>query len=255
MYTFVNFFLNPFNLFFLITGLGIANLWRRRRESRRRLLLLTAPFLAMAIIFTPAASFLALGSLEWQYPPLAQRPAGVQALVVLSGDLDPPNDSRAYAVLGMDTFHRCLYAATLYRQGPPCLVFLSGGKVDPKQRGPTLAAAMRDFLLTQGIPVERLVIEDRSRTTYENAVETTRLLQQRGIDEIVLISDAAHLSRGVRCFQRQGVRVVPAGCRYRTADFKRRLSDFWPSLEGAGKIREACHEWLGRAWYSVRGRI
>ncbi len=134
-------------------------------------------------------------------------------------------------------------------------MILSGGKVDPKREGPTLAVAMRDFLRKQGIAEEHLLIEDRSRTTHENAVEVSKLLAEVGIDDILLVTNATHLYRAERCFRRQGLKVTAAGCRYRATKFDGSLSDFWPNPGSARETQDVCHEWLGVVWYWLHGRI
>jgi uncharacterized SAM-binding protein YcdF (DUF218 family) len=146
-----------------------------------------------------------------------------------------------------DTVIRCLHAARLYRQGPPCLVVATGDAV--------AAALMRDFLVEQGVAKADLLVEGGSTTTYESAVETRKLLRERGIERIVLVSDATHLPRAGRCFSAQGFEVTPAGCHYRATSYSASFPGFLPSPGGARDVTEAMHEWLGLGWYWLRGRI
>lgn len=243
----------PTVLLSLLAALALANLWRKRQESRRRLLLLTVPFVLLFVWCLPVTSYLALGSLEWSQPPLEERPADAEAIVVLSGYLRVLDEKGTQVELGEDTLYRCLKAAEVYHEGKPCPVVVSGGKVDSATPGPSLAAAMRDFLREQGVAASDLIVEDRSRTTYENAVESCRLLDERGIHKIVLVTDAAHLRRAVACFHKQGADVVPCGCRYRALgiDWARA---FLPDPAAARGCRDACHEWLGIGWYRLNGR-
>jgi uncharacterized SAM-binding protein YcdF (DUF218 family) len=245
----------PTVLLVLLTLVALANLWRKRQEGRRRLLLVTIPFVFLALLCMPAASYLALGSLEWSYPPLAERPADVQAVVVLSGDIHPLNEEGTRVELGEDTLYRCLKAAEVYHQGKQCRVVVSGGKVDPAMPGPSLAEAMGNFLRGQGVAANDLIVEDRSQTTHENAVESCRLLNERGIHKIVLITDAAHLNRAAACFRKQGAEVVPCGCRYRALGIDWSLPAFLPNPAAARGVQDACHEWLGIAWYRLHGWV
>ena len=86
-----------------------------------------------------------------------------------------------------------VYAARLYHQGKPRLIVVSGGKVDAGVPGPTLAQAMRDLLVGQGIKENDLLVEDQSRTTYENALLTAKILSRRGIRQIVLVTSAVDM--------------------------------------------------------------
>ena len=131
------------------------------------------------------------------YPPHDEVPGDAGAMVVLSGYVRPPGKMLPEAELGSDTLLRCLHAARLYK-AKPCLVIVSGGQVDPSTPGPTLARVMHDFLLGQGVKEEDLLMEDRSRTTYENAVLSGDILSRRGIDKLVLVTSASHMPRGER---------------------------------------------------------
>jgi uncharacterized SAM-binding protein YcdF (DUF218 family) len=114
---------------------------------------------------------------------------------------------------------------------------------------------MRDFLVQLEVPAADILVEDRSRTTWENAVEAHKVLKPLGIHKILLVTDAAHLCRAERCFRNQGMEVVPWGCRYRATVFRLELSQFLPSPDGGDGLRDATHEWLGLAWYGLRGRL
>jgi uncharacterized SAM-binding protein YcdF (DUF218 family) len=239
----------------LLLALALANLWRKRQEGRRRLLLPTILFALLWLACTPLVSYLAVGSLEWSYPPLRERPADIDAIVVLSGYVYVPETEGARPELGTSTLSRCLRAAEVYRVGRRCPVVVSGGKVDPSSPGPAFAESMRDFLVQLGVPETDLVVEGRSRNTFENAVETSRLLEERGLHRIVLITDAAHLKRATGCFRKRGIDVVPCGCRYRARRMEWSLSAFLPDPRSAEDSLEAWHEWLGFAWYALRGQL
>ena len=179
MYRLVVNLLRPYTIVSLLTALAIANLWRRRRESRGRLLLVTLPYGVLTIMSLPVVSYLALGTLEWQYPPLRQRPADAEAMVVLGGSVLPADAGRARAELGRSTFARCQYAIEFSRRSKPCPILVSGGKVDSDSSSPAVSILMRDFLLGQGVRPGDVVVEDRSLSSYENAVESARLLRAR----------------------------------------------------------------------------
>src|SRR5207302_1379541 len=134
----------------------------------RRLLLLTAAAVLLALYGIPVTAY------------LARRPLVVLWLV----------SAAALASL----WHRAegrrrRRAAEMYRQGPPCPVLVSGGKVDPDSPEPPCARVMREFLLHQGVAASDLIEEDASRSTYENAVESARLLGARGLRKVLLVTD------------------------------------------------------------------
>ena len=202
MYQFFSELTHPFRLLWILSLLGLANLWWRRAESKRRLLLLTVPMAGLLLVCLPAVSHLALGTLEWPYSRQYERPDEAEAIVVLSGYAYPPDADRPEAELGEDSIARCLLAARLYRRGKPCLVVAAGGPVDV-EKAPhlTLAQLMRDFLVQHGVPEANVLMESQSRTTYENALFTQPLLAERGISKIVVATDAVDLRRAERCFR------------------------------------------------------
>jgi uncharacterized SAM-binding protein YcdF (DUF218 family) len=252
MYHLVVELLQPFVFLYLLAGLVLFKLWRQRREQRRLLRILIAVFGILLFCSTPVASYLALGTLEWFYPPQAHRPEDAQAIVILSGYVFPADAAHRQPQLGPDTLYRCLEGAELYRQ-EPCPVLVSGGAVTDAT--PACAPLMRDFLVQLRVPATDILTEDRSRTTWENAVEAHKVLEPLGIRKILLVTDADHLLRAERCFRNQGMEVIPWGCRYRATVFPLELSQFLPSPDGGAGLRDATHEWLGLAWYGLRGRL
>ena len=253
MYRFAVNLAQPYALLFLLSGLALVRLWRRR-EPRGRPVLLALSLAALVALSTPAFSHLALGSLEWQYPPAGPRPADADAIVVLSGGARAAEATGGEVELDEDSFHRCCHAARLYHQGKPCPVLVSGGKVDPEWDGPPFAELMGAFLVQLGVRESDLILETSSRTTYENAVESGKLLQRHGLRRVVLVTDAVDLYRAVRCFRKQGIDPVPSASFYRTGTFEWSLFSFLPSPGAARGCQRAWHEWCGVLWYRLQGR-
>jgi len=246
---------DPFLILPLWTVVGLINLRRRRPATRRDWAFVVVPAVGLFTISTPAVAYLAMGSLEWGYPPVRYRPRECQAIVVLSGCAYLPDKVRPESELGDDTLRRCVHAVWLYRQGEPIPVLASGGKVDPQRPQFTLAGLMRDCLRAQGIPEPDLLVETESANTYENARGSAEMLRRRGIQKVALVTDASHLWRAERCFRSQGIDVVLCGCRYRATQFRWSMFALLPSLDAARGVQLAWHEWLGMAWYKVSGKI
>jgi uncharacterized SAM-binding protein YcdF (DUF218 family) len=245
----------PLVVLWLVCAASLAGMWHRRQERRRQLVLLTVGFALLTLYCLPLSSYLLCGALEWQNPPLGRRPGDVEAIVVLAGGLRSPDVYGLPFQPSESTIYRCMRAAEMYRQGPGCPVIVSGGRTDPDFADPPCAQVMRDFLVRAGVAAGDLIEEDASRSTYENAVETARILHARGIRKVLLVTDGLHLPRAALCFRQQGVEVVPCGCSYRAREFEWSPRTVLPNPFAAQGVRDALHEYVGLATYSLQGRI
>jgi len=99
------------------------------------------------------------------------------------------------------------------------------------------------------VPDSAMVLETESRNTTENARFTADILQERGIQRILLVTSALHMPRSVALFERQGLEVIPAA-----TDHEVRPEPVWrqwmPStdaLDGSGRaIKEIVGKLVGR---------
>ncbi|MBI3127823.1 MAG: YdcF family protein [Candidatus Tectomicrobia bacterium] len=97
---------------------------------------------------------------------------------------------------------RALHGASLVREGHAPVLLLSGGRRRPPR---TEAEAMRALALAEGVPPGRIVLEDRSVSTLENAVFSHRILAREGWRRVLVVSDPYHLYRGVWLLRRLGL--------------------------------------------------
>jgi uncharacterized SAM-binding protein YcdF (DUF218 family) len=255
MYQFIVALCQPHTLLFLLACWALFRLWRKRADPRRRWWPLLVSLAGLTVVCLPPTAHLALLSLESYAGPVDERPPDAEALVVFSAGVYPPAGPRTEAELDESSLHRCLHAAWLYKQGPPCLVVVSGGKVDPDRPGPTNAAVMATFLGQHGVKEADLVVEPNSRTTYENAVECAKLLKERGIRRVALVVDAVDMPRAAACLRKQAIEVIPAPCHFRATRFEFTVCSVLPNPGAAAAFQRVWHEWLGLAWYRCRGRL
>jgi uncharacterized SAM-binding protein YcdF (DUF218 family) len=255
MYRILTTLLQPYTLLLLFMALAVVSLWWKRRETRRRLLILTILFASLIILSTPVVGNLTLRSLEDLFPPLEQRPTDAEIIVVLAGGVRISDDDTKPTEPDVNTLERCRHAADLYRRGPACRILASGGKVDSEGKGPAFAEVMRDLLVQLNVKVTDVIVEGASRTTFENAVECRKLLDQLSVRKIVLVTDAVHMNRALACFRKQGLEVVPAPCHFQAEQLQGSLQDFLPDPNAIQACGDATHEWLGMAWYWLQGKL
>jgi uncharacterized SAM-binding protein YcdF (DUF218 family) len=209
----------------------------------------------LAISCTDLVGNPAIGSLEWKYPADTPLPNKADAIVVLGSGVRVSGTTEASIDLDPSSVFRCIKAAEVYHRAGPCPVIVSGGKSRAEAPGPPAARVMKDLLVRLEVDPADIVVEDASRTTYENAVETWKRIQGRGFKRIVLVTDAAHLLRSERCFESLGCPVIPVGCNYRANTLTWGPRVFLPSPQAVLKVQQACHEWAGIVWYWLNGRL
>ena len=78
----------------------------------------------------------------------------------------------------------------------PEYFILSGGLANPKA-GITEAKAMYDYLVSKGINEKKLILEDRSLSTVENAKYSVPLAERLGAEMIIICSSLYHFGNPV----------------------------------------------------------
>ena len=79
-----------------------------------------------------------------------------------------------------------------------------------------VGASVRKYLIDAGVAPERILIENSSGDTYENAVFTRDLIKPKPDDRWLLITSAYHMPRAVGVFRQVGFDVVPFPVDFRT---------------------------------------
>lgn len=252
----------PLNLALLGLVIGVARLVVRRRGGEERVDLAGRSRLAgvcasgefwivCSLIWlwlwsTPAVSTLLCASLEGRYSPVAAEALPkADVIIVPGGCISPPAAPRIYADLN-GASSRLWHAARLYRAGRAPLVVVSSPTNE--------AAAMQAFLIELGIPAAAIEVERASRTTFENALFTRRLLRERGVQtpagdaanervnsvrsespRILLVTSAQHMRRAALAFTQVGFDVIPAATNYQVTEKVDSIPDF-PWLPDAGAL-------------------
>lgn len=104
------------------------------------------------------------------------------------------------AVSGGDTQGRTRTAIDLYQKGWAKKIIFSGAAAD--KTGPSNAAAMRNQAVESGVSVEDILVEEASNNTRENADQTIAIIEQAGMDSIILTTSPYHQRRAGLEFKR-----------------------------------------------------
>jgi uncharacterized SAM-binding protein YcdF (DUF218 family) len=101
---------------------------------------------------------------------------------------------------------RIRHAVTLYQRGYAPYMLCTGGYTarHPKSE----ARACADLAQGLGVPADVILMEENSRSTEENAIESRKVMQAKGLNTAILVTDNYHLWRAEMLFRTQGIAVT-----------------------------------------------
>jgi len=237
-------YVQPLVLIFSLAALSGLLLWKKTGRSWL-CVIGTVGFFAIS---WPPVDWLLSRHLEVPYPMQPVDLSRVRAIVVLSAGMIAPLPTRPYPLPDEETYRRCDYAAWLYREEPRQVLACGGGGY----LGTSMSAMMRDLLMKFGVPADSIWIEEKSTSTYENALFGAAVLKGKGIGRVALVVDQRSMKRAEACFRKQGIDVLPAPA----FDTQLEFGDVWmPSASVISRNELTLHETLGFVWYWVRGWI
>jgi uncharacterized SAM-binding protein YcdF (DUF218 family) len=247
-------YIQPLYSFLLfLTFASIFRYWRQTKSHKP--ILLTTTLVGLFLISWPPFVWILLQPFERPFPPRFDQSSDAQAIVVLAGGIQySPVRGLSAARVSSDTLERCQYAAYLHTHWRPLVILASGGGNQPDLDATPYSVLMKSTIEKEGVPDSLVWTETRSRTTHENAEFSAKILSQKGITKIVLVTDAYHMRRALKSFRKAGLIVVPAACGYRSID-KINLGNLMPGWESIAYSEALLHETLGLIWYKIHGWI
>jgi uncharacterized SAM-binding protein YcdF (DUF218 family) len=191
--------------------------------------------------------------LESRYLPLLkpQNAGPYDAIVVLTSASIPAGGRLPFPTIDEPMFRRLDEAWRLYRVNPKPII-VSGGHVNPftPDRGENKIAC--DYLLRWGVAPQHVISEAKSRDTFESAVETRKLLKQRGWKRYLLVTSAVHMPRSMLAFSSVAPEPIPAPGDFTLREERLSPLDFAPSVSAARAIALTLHEYVGLINYYWR---
>lgn len=227
-------------------------LWWRARRPRLAAACLGCGVLGLWVMSLPVVTEYAARAIETEAPlPQSQWAAlhqRAEAIVVLGAGRergDPAwggSDQPTGVALA-----RMRYAARLAKaSGLPILT--SGGLHygSPPSEAFIMAQSLaQDF----GQPVRWQ--EERSRTTWENALLSAQMLKAEGIERVVIVTQAWHMQRARWSFERAGLQVVPAPVGFFGVDNGAPLGGWMPESRAVWRNGQLLNEAVGLLGYRL----
>jgi uncharacterized SAM-binding protein YcdF (DUF218 family) len=242
----------PLTLAALIVGLFFVWSGKKRKAG---LIIMASAIGVLGIAGMKGASDIAAGSLERRYLPLMYTKdiGQIEWIVVLSAGHNDDTSVPALGRLADATAIRLMEGIRLYRVFQGSRLLLSGGAAGPGEK--TIAENMREVAVDLGVPECDIVLDGSSMDTADQAVMLGGALKGK---RFILVTSAAHMSRSMALFRRQGVEPIPAPTHYLSLNGKGSFDDLteWlPDAENLVKMDTALHEYLGMAWALLRGQF
>jgi uncharacterized SAM-binding protein YcdF (DUF218 family) len=242
--------LQPGNL--LMLGLLAGVLLFLISRGRRGKLLVGLSALGFVLLATAPIGPAMLLALEERFPRPAALPERVDGILVLGGAVEPAL-SRSY---GETVFNgsvaRVLAGVALARRHPEAKLGLVGGEGGFMPVGFAEARATLGFVIEQGIASARIVLEERSRSTHENAIYAKEVIRPQPGENWVLVTSAFHMPRAIASFAAAGWSVIPYPVDYKI-DPNTGLRPNFNLLDGLSATTLGGKEWAGLLGYRLLG--
>ncbi|MCJ2096813.1 YdcF family protein [Methylobacterium sp. J-072] len=245
------FLVTPSNVFIFLGLIGFALLMMRRRAAGIAFgafgllgLLLGGLTPLSALILLPLEQRFAAYSAADRTPPTG--------IIVLGGAIMTGVSEARGQIVVNDAAERQIYFADLARRFPDARLVFTGGSGVVGGGTPEADIVSREAD-AMGLPRSRLILENRSRNTYENATFSAALVQPKPGEHWLLVTSAWHMPRAIGCFRQAGFTVDAFPVDYRTRGWidTTRFKGF--ASDGLLQLDLAVKEWIGLAVYRLAG--
>jgi len=103
---------------------------------------------------------------------------------------------------------RINHAVDLYRKGKVRKLIFTGGQGNSNE--PTEAAAASSYAQANGIPIQDILVEQKSHTTFENIVNAKQLADAHSLKTVLIVSDPMHMKRAMTMARDVGLIAYPS---------------------------------------------
>ncbi len=118
----------------------------------------------------------------------------IETVIIVLGDR--PLDETTPTI---DMVYRVLKGVELAKRFPKAILIMSGGAT----KGPVPEAQMMGLIAwSRGVNPLRIILEDKSRTTGQNAEFTANIVRSKNIPQIFIITEQSRLEKAIAIFQK-----------------------------------------------------
>ena len=183
--------------------------------------------------------------LKWITPASEKKIA--EAIIVASAGVHPsgaPTHSSAI---------RAHAAGLLYLEKWAPEIIVAGGVTEPYEP-PLEIKGIRLILMGMGIPDEAILVETKSKNTYENGLAISKILDGKNIKRVLVVSHDYHLFRLVSVMRKYNFEIIPFKA---NRTYTHAPSNWWHQFEweNFNRLKTVAHEYLGIAIYKLTNKI
>ena len=245
------FILSPDSVFVLLLCLCLLFFWFK--ATKTALILLHCIVLASLLVTLMPVGKWVLYPLETRFHSAGQLPDDVDGILMLAG-AEALSKSQYWRQPELGSAaERFTAFIHLIKKYPEARHVFTGGIGRLNQAGLNSADVARMLFQQQGMDVESIVFESKSRNTYENAVFSKIQVQPKPGETWILVTSAFHMPRSVGVFSKQDWTVMP----YPVDHYTHPEKLFNITVNFAGNLRElgkGFHEWIGLTAYYLTGK-
>ena len=245
------FFATPSNALVLATLTGVllaATRWRRTGLG------IALAGLAGLLVggLSPLAHMFTL-PLEERFPVFVEDGRPVAGAIVLGGAVQADETMLRGQLTVNEAAERVIALADLARRYPQAKIVFTGGTGELSLDRAAEADGLLAGLPALGIGSHRILIERKSRTTYENALFTRALVDPKPGETWLLVTSAWHMPRAMTTFRRAGFAVTAYPVDFRTKGERSLASPFGAVADGLRRLDLVTKEWVGLVVYRLVG--
>ncbi len=242
----------PLSLTFtlLVIGLVAGRLgWRRIGTLAGTM----AALLLFVTLFTSTGAVL-VQVLEDRIPRAELASGGPSCIITLGGGFESEIIAARGGFEMTQAGDRFVETLRLAREFPEARILISGGDGSFSGAYEGDAVVGTRFFEAFGVPATRLIREEDSRDTFENAANTEALLAANNLENCLLVTSAFHMPRSVGLFRKLGLAVQPWPTDYRTTGRASLGLDVSQPSANSQLMTTALREWTGLLFYYLAGR-
>jgi uncharacterized SAM-binding protein YcdF (DUF218 family) len=241
----IHFILPPGLFIILLTWSGLFLVYRGYRKSG--IFNLAVGFLLWLISIAPVSDKM-MNSLESEFQ-IPDNPKGDSIILLGGGSIDKVPDLTGTGVLSGIMLSRVVTAVRLQKKLNVPIIVSAGW--DDKNRTAE-AYIVRRFLIDLGTADSKIIIEDRSRNTIENARYSKEICKEFGFKKPILLTSAYHLKRSMIAFKKVGMTAIPFPASFKTDKFRiYRWQSVLPSAGNLNRVSTVLREYIGILFYNL----